>query len=221
MGKDITTMTAKECKIELTRLKVAFKSKATGEELREILSQAIDRAGLGVNPANDPVCDSFSSPKAKNELCTKCPAEYGKRNEACLEIAQAAKAKSAAKVTPEKRQTVKAKYADFAELKTSVEKADDARLTMYVDKLLVKGGMSFAEIVKAVEDRTKETNVEWRDFKNISIVKKHIKYRATKGWVFTIFKNGKVKATDYKVGEAGLIEDKTAEPPAEEQKKAA
>jgi hypothetical protein len=219
--KDITTMTAKECKIELTRLKVAFKSKATGEELREILSQAIDRAGLGVNPANDPVCDSFGSPKAKNDLCAKCPAEQGKRNEACLEIAQAAKAKSAAKVTPEKRQTVKAKYADFAELKTSVEKADSSRLTMYVDKLLVKGGMSFAEIVKAVEDRTKETNVEWRDFKNISIVKKHIKYRATKGWVFTIFKNGKVKATDYKVGEAGLIEDKTAEAEAEEQKKAA
>ena len=42
--KDITNMTAKECKIELTRLQVAFKSKATAEELREILSQAIDRA---------------------------------------------------------------------------------------------------------------------------------------------------------------------------------
>jgi hypothetical protein len=221
MGKDINTMTAKELKIALTKAKVAFKSKATPEELREILTQALDRAGLGVNPANDPVCDSFGSPKAKNDLCAACPTDHGKRNEACLEIAEAAKARATKKVTPEKRQTVKAKYANFAELKESVEKADDSRLTMYVDKLLVKGGMSFAEIVSAVEARTKETGVEWRDFKNVSIIKKHIKYRATKGWIFTIFKNGKVKATDYAVDGNGLIEDKAAEAAAEEDKKAA
>jgi uncharacterized protein (DUF302 family) len=210
MGKDINKMTAKECKVELSKLKVAFKSKASVEELRQTLSQALDRSGLGVNPANDPVCDSFGSPKAKNSACAACPTDHGKRNEACLEIAEAAKAKSTKKVTPEKRQ------ADYAELKESVEKADDARLTMYVDKLLVKGGLSFAEIVSAVEARTKEIGVEWRDFKNVSIIKKHIKYRATKGWIFTIFKNGKVKATDYAVGAEGQIIDKAAEEKAAE-----
>jgi len=219
--KDITTMTAKELKIALTKAKVTFKSKATIEELREIYSQALDRAGVGVNPANDPVCDSFGSPKAKNQMCVDCASEHGKRNEACLEIAQAAKAKSAAKVTPEKRQTVKAKYADFAELKESVEKANDARLTMFVDKLLVKGGMTLAEMLSAIEARKKETSSESTDFKNVSIIKKHIKYRATKGWVFTIFKNGKVKATDYKVDGSGLIEDKTTEASEAEEKKAA
>ena len=221
--KDISKMTAKECKTELTKLKVAFKSKATPEELREILTQAQDRAGLGVNAANTPVCDSFGSPKAKNDLCAACPGEHGKRSEACLEIAQEAKAKSATKVTPEKRQTVKAKYADFAELRESVEKADGSRLTMYVDKLLVKGGLTFAEMVTAIEARKAETDSKSTDFKNASIIKKHIKYRATKGWVFTIQKNGKVKATDYKVDGGGLIEDKAteAEAEAEEQKKAA
>jgi hypothetical protein len=217
--KDITIMTAKELKVKLAKMKVAFKSKATLEELQAIYSEALDREGLGVNPANDPVCDSFSSPKAKNDACTACPTDHGKRNEACLEIAEAAKAKSAAKVTPEKRQTVKAKYADFSELKQSVEKADASRLTMYVDKLLVKGGLTFAEILTSVEARKKETKSDSTDFKNVSIVKKHIKYRATKGWVFTIFKNGKVKATDYKVDGGGLIEDKATE--VAEEKKAA
>jgi hypothetical protein len=221
MGKDINKMTAKECKVELSKLKVAFKSKASVEELRQTLSQALDRSGLGVNPANDPVCDSFGSPKAKNSACAACPTDHGKRNEACLEIAEAAKAKSTKKVTPEKRQTVKAKYADYAELKESVEKADDSRLTMFVDKLLVKGGLTFAEMLTAIEARKKETSSDSTDFKNVSIIKKHIKYRATKGWVFTIFKNGKVKATDYAVDGNGLIEDKAAEAAAEEEKKAA
>ena len=222
MKKDISKMTVKDCKLELGKLGVAFKSKATVDELRALVEKhrADDRKGLGIHPANDPVCDVFGSPKAKNQMCIDCATEHGKRNEACLTIAEEAKAKAAKKVTPEKRQTVKAKYADFAELKDSIEKADDSRLTMFVDKLLVKGGMTMAEMLTAIEARKEETESTSTDFKNVSIIKKHIKYRATKGWVFTIFKNGKVKATDYKV-DAGQIIDKTAEEKVTEEAKAA
>ena len=220
--KDISKMTVKDCKLELGAASVAFKANAKVEELRVAVTKLRegDRKSMGINPLNDPVCDVFGSPKAKNQMCIDCATDLGKRNEACLEIAQAEKAKSTTKITPEKRQTVKAKYADFGELKTSVEKADDARLTMFVDKLLVKGGLSFAEMLTSIEARKAEIKSESTDFKNVAIIKKHIKYRATKGWVFTIFKNGKVKATDY-TAEGGQIIDKTVEEPAADEKKAA
>ena len=226
--KDITTMTAKECKVELTKLQVAFKSKATVEVLRETLTAALDRQSLGVNPANDPICDSFSQPSPKNEDCATCPADHGKRNEACLALAEADKAKaSGKKVTPEKRQTVKAKYADFKELRDSILKADNTRLTMFVDKLLVEGSLTYDEILSKITERKgelvklgvmKEVST---DFKNVAIIKKHLKYRSSKGWTFTVYKNGKVKATDYVVGGAGEIIDKASETPEDEQSKAA
>ena len=88
---------------------------------------------------------------------------------------------------------------------------------MFVDKLLVKGGLSFAEMLAKIEEQKKvlvETGVHEApstDFKNVSIIKKHLKYRASKGWIFTLYKNGKVKATDYSVGGDGTIIDKAAE----------
>jgi len=221
-------MTAKECKIELTKLQVAFKSKAKVEELRETLQAALDRKSLGVDPANDPVCDSFGQPSPKNEDCASCPADFGTRNSACMKIFEAEKAKaSGKKVTPEKRQTVKAKYSDFKELRESVQKADDTRLTMFVDKLLVEGTLTYDEILAKITERKAELvslgvhKESSTDFKNVAIIKKHLKYRSSKGWVFTVFKNGKVKATDYVVGGAGRIEDKAAEEAAAEESKAA
>ncbi len=228
MQKDISTMKLAEVKIELGKLGVAFKSKDKIEVLRKALSEALDRKNLGIDPANDPVCDSFGAPSPKNEDCAGCPGDHGPRNSACIAIFEAAKAKSGAgkKIVPEKRQTVKAKYVDFAELRESIEKADDIRLTMFVDKILVKGDLTYDEILAKITERKghlvktgvhKEVST---DFKNVAIIKKHLKYRASKGWIFTVFKNGKVKATDYSAG-AGEIIDRALVDKEPEEKKAA
>jgi len=199
-------MTIKQLKIELGKLGVAFKAKATQAELQTAYDEAQDRKGLGIHPKNTPVCDSFESPSAKNEVCMTCAADAAARFDACNALANEAKAKTSKKVTPENRETVKGKYADVKELKEQINKASDKRLTMFVDKLLVKGSLTMPEILASVEERKKTTKSSSTDFKNVSIIKKHLKYRATKGWVFEILKNGKVKVVDYNAAGGAIRE---------------
>jgi len=207
-------MTKAQLKVELTKANVSFPAKATLTALQEAydkLQGEADRKAAGINPLNNPVCDSFESPSAKNKVCMTCAAEFAKRFDACNELANAAKAGGSGKKPDAKRQTVKSKYADFAELKASIEKADPTRLTMFVDQLLVKGEKTLEGLLAAIEARKAEVKSTSTDFKNVSIIKKHMKYRASKGWVFTIHTNGHVAATDYAIdGNGTIVDQKTA-----------
>ena len=150
----------------------------------------------GIHPANDPFCEIFSTPKVGHPVCLDCLKNHGKRHDACMEIAELNKKAKGSPAPSGPPTKVKGKYADFGELKESLQKAPEKRMTMIVDKLLLEG-MSIEAILSEVEERKKTDFPENRDFKNAAIVQKHIRFRASKGWVFKIFKNGKVKLVDY------------------------
>ncbi len=194
---NIDTLKVKELKAGLEKLGVAFKQKAKVEELRKLLSEANDRKSLGIHPANDPICDIFSDPKAGNPVCMDCLREFGKRYDACVEAAEEKK-KAAASGSSRKGPStkVRGKYANFGELKTALEAAPEKLLTMIVDKLLLEG-YTMPDILAEVEERKATDFPKSKDFKSIAIIKKHISFRASKGWVFTVNENGVVQLTGY------------------------
>ena len=196
MNQPATVKTVKELKAELDKLGVKYKAKATRDELQELLNGAEDRKGLGEDPRNTPFCEIFGSPKARHPVCLECVKAHGTRYDACQEVAEAAKAAKGSGKSSGPSTKVKGKYADFAELKAALEAAPEKRLTMVVDKALLTG-ITMKDLLAEVEERKTTDFKDSKDFPTVGRIQAHVKFRASKGWVFTVFKNGKVKLTGY------------------------
>lgn len=193
---NIEQATAKVLQAALTELGVAFKKKAKVEELRKLLGEAQDRANLGINPANDPLCEIFGDPKSGHPACQDCLRDFGKRYDACVEAKEEAKKakKAGSKGGPASK--VRGKYSTFEELSAHLTAAPEKRLTMVVDKLLLEG-YTLKDLLSEVEERKTLDFKDSNDFKSIAILKKHVAFRASKGWIFTISAEGSVKLTGY------------------------
>ena len=217
---NIEEASVKAMKEALSKLGVAFKAKAKAAELKELLMEALEREKLGVHPANDPLCEIFSDPKSGHPACQECLRDFGKRYDACVEAAEEKKKAKKAGKTGGPSTKVRGKYADFADLKSSLEAAPEKRLTMVVDKLLLEGH-TMKEVLAEIEERKTQDFKDSNDFKSVAIIQKHIRYRASKGWVFTIFKNGKVKLTGYEQEPQTVNFTAPIDVPEEDEKKAA
>jgi hypothetical protein len=215
-----TVLSVKELKAALDKLEVAYKKKANREQLQELLNGAEDRKGLGEDPRNTPFCEIFSSPKARHPVCLACIKEFGKRYDACQELAEEAKANKGADKASGPSSKVKGKYADFGELKKSLENAPEKRLTMVVDKALLAGA-TMKDLLAEVEERKTTDFKDSKDFPTTGRIQAHVKFRASKGWVFTVFKNGKVKLTGYEQEPQTVSFTKPVDEKDEEEAKAA
>jgi len=195
--KELTEMTGVELKSQLDELGVTYKAKAKVADLRKLLEEALDRKGSGVHPANDPICEIFGEPKAGHPACGECMKTLAQRFDACMLFSQESKKSSKASSSAKGPSTkTRGKYKSFEELKENLERAPEERLTMVVDKLLLKGATP-QEILAEAEDRRETDFPGNRDFKSINVVKKHIRYRAEKGWIFSTQEDGKIQLTGY------------------------
>ena len=220
MSEPTVVLTKKELAAELDKLGVKYKKKDTRDELQLLLNGAEDRKGLGEDPRNTPFCEIFSHPKARHPVCMECTSAHGERYDACIEIAEAAKADKKAGKSSGPSSKVKGEYVDFAELKASLEAAPEKLLTMVVDKALM-AGVTMKELLAEVEERKTLDFKDSNDFPTTGRLQAHVKFRAGKGWVFTVFKNGKVKLTGYE-HEAQTVSFTTAtDEKADDEKKAA
>ena len=217
---NIEQASAKVLKDELTKLGVAFKAKAKVEELKRLFTEAQDRAALGVHPANDPLCEIFSEPKAGHPACTACIQEFGKRYDACVEAAEAKKAAKGSAKSSGPASKVRGKYTTFEELAAHLTAAPEKRLTMVVDKMLLEG-QTLKDMLAEVEERKTLDFKDSNDFKSVAILKKHVAFRASKGWVFTVGADGVVKLTGYTGNDEKVVWTAPAEKPADEEAKAA
>ena len=221
MSNEPTTVkSVKELKAALDILGVQYRKKASREQLQELLNGAEDRKGLGEDPRNTPFCEIFSSPKARHPVCLACVKEFGARYDACQSLAEAAKAaKKGSGKSSGPSSKVKGKYADFGELKSSLEKAPETRLTMVVDKALL-AGTTMKDLLAEIEERKTNDFKDSKDFPTTGRIQAHVKFRASKGWVFTVFKNGKVKLTGYESEPQEVSFTSAVDEPTEEAKAA-
>lgn len=93
---------------------------------------------------------------------------------------------------------VKSKYENIAELRKHLKSAESKKLTIAVDKLFLKA-RSLQEIFAEIENLKSTIFTESNDFKNLSIVKKHIRYRQAHGWQFSFSKAKKLRLVGYDI----------------------
>ena len=90
-------------------------------------------------------------------------------------------------------------YADFATLKKHLTSSKHDTLTFDVDQLLLKAH-TLDELKEKIDDLKANVYTKSNDFKNVSVIKKHIRYRQTHNHiVFSKSKQDKIRmiAIDY------------------------
>jgi mRNA-degrading endonuclease RelE of RelBE toxin-antitoxin system len=91
-------------------------------------------------------------------------------------------------------------YTDFTALKKHLSSAKADTLTFFVDQLLLSAN-TLNELLDKVNEVKKVKFNESNDFKNLAILKKHIRYRQTHNRIcFSVNKKHQVRAinVDYK-----------------------
>jgi len=202
-------------------------SKSTAEVVinRECPSRQSDGTvetlmALNLSDPNSPPCDTFTHYKEGADACAACKAEHGARHEACVKATLGGNVKRRSKGGATASGKL-GKYSNFAELRSQLL---DPRgiLNRKMDKATLEGA-TLAELLEIGKDGGKGM------FKNLSMIKAHLKYRAAGGWVYSV-QNGKITLVDYKpktdnskaVAEALKSAEATAAPAvATEEKKAA
>ena len=87
-------------------------------------------------------------------------------------------------------------YATFAELKKHLTANKHDCLTFAVDQMLLKAS-TLDEIKKAIDELKESTYKQSKDFKTLSVIKKHIRYRQSHNHiVFSKSKADKIRIID-------------------------
>jgi mRNA-degrading endonuclease RelE of RelBE toxin-antitoxin system len=85
------------------------------------------------------------------------------------------------------------RYTNFAELKKHLTSNKADTLTFYVDQLLLKANTA-QQLLDKINEVKKTKFTQSNDFKNLSIVKKHIRYRQNHNRViFSVNKKNQIR----------------------------
>lgn len=91
---------------------------------------------------------------------------------------------------------VKSKYENIAALKKHLRSVESKKLTIAVDKLFLNA-RTLNDLFEEIKTLKRIDFPESGDFKSLSIVKKHIRYRQAHGWQFSLSKAKKLRLVDY------------------------
>jgi hypothetical protein len=112
------------------------------------------------------------------------------------------------------------KYASYEDLVKHLTSIEPGSMTMTVNQLLVKGEMTLKEIVAECDTLRTTKFAGNNDFGGVARLKAHIQSMAkTRGWVFTVETDGKIKITG--IGETASVNFAPTPAPAAEEVKAA
>ena len=174
-------------------------------------------------------CAAVGEPNAQAPACKACKQGEGYpkgMHDYCASLdAGKAKAKADKKVVKIGGR-VRPKYVDFADLKKHVKEAPSTGMSMVLNKLILDGKHTMAQLVneaETVQAKDFDGKKGRSHFKGVGDIKKHINWLADRGWVVTFTKAGVTKLTDYKAGEQGktAFREKAKKKVDTEEKKAA
>jgi len=163
---------------------------------------AAEKLVTEADPNNLELCDGFKAGQfcdAQNDACKACESDFPDAYAYCaakavIEASKTGVKKAARKAGAGSGTKVRGKFADFSALVKFLETSKSDGPVMALDKLLLEGG-SYKSILDKIGALNKEKG--WNHCKNTSSIKKHLKFRQDRGWVYEE-KDGIVKLVDYK-----------------------
>jgi hypothetical protein len=208
MEKEGITMKKDEIVSKLDQLKKdgaairPFKATESKADLEALLAEHT----ASVEPPAG-ACDTFGEHDANSTYCQTCEKEEAAAQAACVDVTAKATADKKAKKRPSGggRRTIE----NFDQLKKLVKDDDSDRMTIFIDRKLLRGGI-VGNILKATtEENTKRGGMRYRTLSNLY---HHINARVKEGWVFEVDgephegsfgkddwkSESKIKAVDYK-----------------------
>lgn len=188
---------------ELQKLKdegveVEFDEKSNKADLEKILKEK--RAELEPPPG---ACDTYGEHDGNSQYCQACEKEEPAAYAACVETtARAASAKK--KAAGARKGGGRRSIATFEELKKVVVEDDTDRMTIFIDQLLLEGGV-MGELLKiTTEEQTKRGGGRYKTITNLY---QHVNARVREGWIFEVdgeVHDGQIKKDSFK-GEAKVV----------------
>jgi len=183
-------MKKEEIIAELRKLEVVFDEKAKKADLEAILKEA--KAALEPPPG---ACDTYGEHDANSQYCQACEKEEPAAYAACVEATAKA---SAEKKAGAKKGGGRRSVGSFEELQKVVKEDDTDRMTIFIDKMLLEGGM-MGELLKiTTEEQTKRGGGRYKTITNLY---QHVNARVREGWIFEIdgvVHEGQVKKDNFK-----------------------
>lgn len=170
-------------------------------------------------------CEIFGHQDENRGACSLCASEFAARYAACTPATAAAAATKATKSVKSKSVSgrVKKQYASLEDLKAQMAKIKESTtLTMEVDKMLVAGKFTLKKMLEKVVELKTTRFKDSEDFRDLTILKKHIKFRASNNRFQIEFdEKGRVQVVGVTGdGKVSFPIEKKAEVKAEERKAA-
>jgi hypothetical protein len=127
-------------------------------------------------------CEIFAHQDENRGGCSLCASEFAARFAACAIATKAALESKASKSVKSKAVSgrVKKQYNSLEELKAQMAKVKESpTLTFEVDRMLVAGKHTLKKIMERIDELKTTKFKDNSDFRDLTILKKHIKFRAS------------------------------------------